>query len=293
MIGQITHYFNTTERDRRWGFQVTGAGHATTEPQQSYPPQAHPRAYNFKWEKGRRLEEFALLYLVKGRGTFESKHQPATSLESGQAAILFPGEWHRYCPAPATGWEEYWVTFGGSIVQGWLRKGFLNPEHPLVANLGLSLAPAFEELLRLAGRRTSQSTFVSSGLCHLLLGQVLNAAKPPQAASEKAVLDAADYLRLHADQPVDLLKLAARFGMSYSGFRRAFARYHDVPPHRFHQQARIALAKELLGNTDLPLKAMAERLHYPSEFYLMQTFKRQTGLTPTQWRNQQQKPPTP
>ncbi len=29
----------------------------------------------------------------------------------------------------------------------------------------------------------------------------------------------------------------------------------------------------------------AERLHYPSEFYLMQTFKRQTGLAPTQWRN--------
>lgn len=75
----------------------------------------------------------------------------------------------------------------------------------------------------------------------------------------------------------------------FSAFRRAFARYLDIPPHRFHQQARIALAKELLGNTELPLKAVAERLHYPSEFYLMQTFKRHTGLTPTQWRNPRQK----
>jgi AraC-like DNA-binding protein len=290
MIGQITYYFATTEEDRQWGFQVTGAGHATTEPYQSYPPQVHPRGYDFKWEKGRRLEEFALLYLVRGRGTFESKHQPATSLESGQAVILFPGEWHRYRPDPATGWEEYWVTFGGSIVEGWRRKGFLNPARPMVTtNLGLSLASTFEELLRLLGQRISRAAFVSSGLCHLLLGRVLNAAKPPQTTSEKAVLDAADYLRLHADQPVDLPELASRFGMSYSGFRRAFARYLDIPPHRFQQQARIALAKELLGNTELPLKAVAERLHYPSEFYLMQTFKRHTGLTPTQWRNQRQK----
>jgi AraC-like DNA-binding protein len=290
MIGQITYYFHTTERDRRWGFQVSGAGHATTEPNQSYPPQVHPRGYDFKWEKGRRLEEFGLLYLVRGRGTFESQHQPSTSLEFGQAAILFPGEWHRYRPDPATGWEEYWVTFGGSIVEGWLRKGFLNPERPLVTtNLGLSLASTFEELLRLLGQRSSQNTFLSSGLCHLLLGRVLNAASPPQSNSEKVVLEAADYLRLHADEPVDLPGLASHLGMSYSGFRRAFAQYLDCPPHRFHQQARIALAKELLGNTDLPLKAVAERLHYPSEFYLMQTFKRQTGQTPTQWRNYRNK----
>lgn len=290
MIGQITYYFNTTERDRRWGFQVTGAGHATTEPHQSYPPQVHPRGYNFKWERGRRLEEFALLYLVGGRGTFESERQSATSLESGQAVILFPGEWHRYHPDPATGWEEYWVTFGGSIVEGWRRKGFLNPERPLITtNLGLSLAPTFEELLRLLGQRTSQPTFLSSGLCHLLLGRMLSAATTPRAYSEKVVLKAADYLRLHADEPVDLPGLASRLGMSYSGFRRAFAQHFDIPPHRFHQQARIALAKEFLGNTDLPLKAVAERLHYPSEFYLMQTFKRHTGQTPTQWRNYRNK----
>lgn len=185
-----------------------------------------------------------------------------------------------------TGWEEYWVTFGGTIVEGWRRNGFLSPGRPVVmSNLGLSLAPTFDELLRLLGQRTSPVTFVSSGLCHLLLGRFLNAAAAPLAPVEKALLEGADYLRLHADEPVDLPGLASRLGMSYSGFRRAFARYLGTPPHRFHQQARITLAKELLGNTELPLKAVAAQLHYPSEFYLMQTFKRQTGMTPTQWRN--------
>jgi hypothetical protein len=25
--------------------------------------------------------------------------------------MLFPGEWHRYSPDPATGWDEHWVAF--------------------------------------------------------------------------------------------------------------------------------------------------------------------------------------
>ncbi len=286
MLGHITYYFNPTESARDWGFQVTSAGHTKSEPHQLYPKNAHPSPNDFTWERGRCMEEFALVYIVDGGGIFEDQRLTNVPVETGHAIMLFPGKWHRYRPHPETGWEEYWVTFGGSIVENWLEKGFLSVDRPVAATqLGLSLAPLFEELLRLMDRRTSQVNMVASGFCHLILGRVLSAATTSRATSEKAVIEAADYLRLHADKPVDLPALAARLGMSYSGFRRAFVQYLETPPHRFHQQARLAMVKELLGNTDLPLKIIAERLHYPSEFYLMQTFKRQTGQTPTQWRN--------
>lgn len=50
MIGQVTHYFTVTARDRRWGFHVSSAGHAIIKPHQSYPPAGHPRGYDFRWE---------------------------------------------------------------------------------------------------------------------------------------------------------------------------------------------------------------------------------------------------
>jgi AraC-like DNA-binding protein len=284
MIRQNSFYFSISERDRRWGFQVTGAGHAETKPAQFYPPR--PGKYDFTWERGRRLEEFALVYLVAGGGKFESEHQSLTTLKAGQALILFPGEWHRYRPHASVGWEEYWVTFGGKMAEAWLRAGFLDPGRPVVReSLGLSLAPAFQELLRQASQKTSHGMFVLSGLCHVLVGRVLAAIHAPHTEkSEEAIMKAADYLRLHADEAVDLPMLARKTAMSYSGFRRAFTRHLGLPPHRFHQQARLALAKDLLATTDLPLKSVAEQLDYPSEFYLMQQFKRLTGLTPTQWR---------
>jgi AraC-like DNA-binding protein len=284
MIGQITRYFNSTQRDRRWGFQVTGAGHAFVEVKAAYPPGAHPENYNFNWERGRRLEEFALLYLTGGEGIFESTHKKATTLRAGDAAILFPHEWHRYRPEEKTGWEEYWVTFSGSIPQKWRKEKFLDPRHPLFTDVGLSLAPTFDELLRLVTRSGPKDDFIMTGLCHVLLGRLLAAPKSRRDSRDKRILDAADYLRLHANEPVDLPELAQRLGMSYSSFRRLFAQYFDVAPHQFHQQARIAFAKELLQSTDLPLKSIAERLSYPSEFYLMQVFKRHTGQTPTHWR---------
>ncbi|MEI6350678.1 MAG: AraC family transcriptional regulator [Verrucomicrobiota bacterium] len=230
------------------------------------------------------LDEFGLLYLVNGRGIFESAHQSATSIEAGSAVFLFPGDWHRYRPDPDTGWEEYWILFGGSVVESWKTEGFLRVDQPVAEiDMGHSLAPIFDELLRLS-QRGNNSSFVASGLCHLLIGRILNAVETPNDRCGRQMQEAADILRLRAGMEVDLQALSIDLAMSYSAFRRAFRRHFGIPPHRFHQQARITLAKELLIGTPLPLKAIADRLSFQSEFYFMQAFKRVTGFTPTQWR---------
>jgi AraC-like DNA-binding protein len=293
MIGQVSRYVTVTRRERRWGFHVTSAGHAVARPGQAYPPATHPRGYDFNWERGRRLEEFALVYLVAGQGIFEADHRPASPVMAGQAWFLFPGEWHRYRPDPATGWEEYWMTFGGTEAERWRKEKFLAPRRCVVGGgLGLSLAPTFEELIRLLYAGKARASFATAGLGHLLVGRALAAleAEPVQGSVERRIREAADALRLQAQTAPDLPCLARRLGMSYGVFRRAFTRHIGLPPHRFHQQARLALVKEMLGETDFPLKKIAEQLAYPSEFYLMQSFKRQTGQTPTQWRKAKQGP---
>ena len=285
MIGSVSQYFAVNSQDRRWGFHVLGAGHAVTPPGQSYPPQPNARGYDFQWERGRVLDEFGLLYLVSGRGVFESTHQSALTIEAGSAVLLFPGEWHRYRPDVDTGWEEYWILFGGTVVETWKKEGFLRMDQPVAGiGLGHSLAASFEELLRLTSQRGNSGSFAATGLCHLLIGRILIAGDALDDSRGRKMQEAADMLQLRADRVVDLQELARHCAMSYSAFRRAFQSHFGIPPHRFHQQARMALAKELLIGTPLPLKAIADRLSFQSEFYFMQAFKRLTGFTPTQWR---------
>jgi AraC-like DNA-binding protein len=288
MPDQECHYLSVSSREQAWEIYVTGAGHAIVEPYEKYPPTRHPAGYDFHWERGRILSEYALLYLVKGAGIFESTHQVSLKVGAGDCLILFPGEWHRYKPEPSVGWEEYWVTFQGGLVQSWKKHKFIRPETPLVSSGNEDLlSPIFEELLRLTASKTRRRPLESAALCHLLIAKSLSTSHRSEKGTTTAerLHAAGDHLRLHPELDIDLPRLAQRFGMSYSGFRRSFTKYFGKSPDRFHQDARVARVKQFLIETDLPLKEIAARLNYSNEFYMMQVFKRHTGLTPTQWRH--------
>jgi len=48
--------------------------------------------------------------------------------------------------------------------------------------------------------------------------------------------------------------------------------------------------KMLLDTTELTVKEIAERLHYDDPSYLCRIFRKQTGLSPMQYRNKAQHP---
>ncbi len=286
MANLCNHYLSVSSRERSWGLFLTGVGHAVIEPDGVYPPIAHPDGYDFQWERGRILDEYALLYLVDGAGVFESAHQTALTIHAGDCLILFPSEWHRYKPEKSLGWEEYWLTFQGGMADIWKRAKLIQMHSPLISSGNQHLlSPLFEDLLRLTKPKSARRSFETAALCHLLLARALSGLGAVSVMSnDERLHEAGDYLRMHPEMDIDLPQLAKQLGMSYSTFRRSFTRHFGSSPDRFHQQARVAKAKQFLIETELPLKSIAERLGYSSEFYLMQVFKRQTGVTPTQWR---------
>lgn len=288
MAEHTRHYVSVSKREKSWGLYVTGVGHVVVGPNEIYPQVLHPTAHDFQWERGRILEEFALLYIVGGSGIFESTHQACSNVHAGDCIILFPGEWHRYKHDKASGWEEYWVTFGGHLVESWRQNNFIHPEFPLLRK-GREhlLSSLFEDMLRLAKQKSGRRSLENAALCHLLIAQLLSVPKKPSHTEAKyeRLHDAGDYLRMHPEDDVDLSKLAKHLGMSYSNFRRSFTKHFGNTPDKFHQDARVARIKQFLIETELPLKEIAEKLHYSNEFYMMRVFKRRTGLTPTHWRH--------
>jgi hypothetical protein len=172
---QANHYLSVSSRERAWGLYVTGVGHAIVEPHGAYPPMPHPAGYDFQWSRGRILDEFAILHLVNGGGSFESANQPILPIAAGDCVILFPGEWHRYKPDEGVGWEEYWITFQGRLAESWMEERFIWPEAP-VFSLGNedSLASLFGELLRMTDPKSSRRALESAALCHLLVARLLS-----------------------------------------------------------------------------------------------------------------------
>jgi len=291
----MSHYVSVSNHEKSWGLYVTGVGRAVIQPNGTYPPVVHPTGYDFKWERGRILEEYGLVYLTAGTGIFESTHQTNLPVGAGDCMVLFPGEWHRYRPDKASGWEEYWVTFQGSLLESWRMARFIQPQTPHFSGVPIPLLlPIFKDMLQHAEHKLHNRRLESAALCHLLMARLLSTSRRPVESDtrEEFLHAAGEHLRLNLEKDVDLEGLAKRLGMSYSNFRRAFTKHFGVSPDRFHQEARVARIKQFLTQTDLPLKEIAARLGYSNEFYLMHVFKHQTGWTPTEWRRRRNSAPS-
>src|SRR5438105_4091980 len=79
-------------------------------------------------------------------------------------------------------------------------------------------------------------------------------------------------------------ELAAVGKVSYSGLRALFQTSGQGTIHGHIQRARIDQARLLLADERLSVKDVAGQLSFSSEFYFSHFFRRQTGMSPTEFR---------
>ncbi|MER7011546.1 AraC family transcriptional regulator [Saccharopolyspora sp. NPDC000359] len=94
-------------------------------------------------------------------------------------------------------------------------------------------------------------------------------------------------LQLIHDAPADqwtVAGLAARCGVSRAGFARRFTELVGEPPMTYLTSWRLALAADLLRESDATIGAVARQVGYGSAFALSNAFKRRYGTSPQEYR---------
>ncbi|QKW09283.1 AraC family transcriptional regulator [Streptomyces sp. NA04227] len=149
----------------------------------------------------------------------------------------------------------------------------------------------------LADPQPGSYTVVSSLLDTLLL-YILRAwwlhedaerGKPAGWAAALADPPVAEALRaIHSDpaRPWTVEELGRRVGLSRAAFARRFQLLVGRPPMAYLTWWRMTSAGSLLRDGDLPLRAVAERTGYASEFAFAKAFKREYGMAPGHYRTQ-------
>ena len=125
-------YLNATKTDMHFGVYVNTVGIQIIKAGEHYPLKDHPSGYFFNVGKGRVLQEFQLLYITKGAGSFTSDRTPKQSLTKGALLCLFPGQWHTYSPSEKIGWNEYYIGFNGPVAELWFRQAGITPDNPVL-----------------------------------------------------------------------------------------------------------------------------------------------------------------
>ena len=243
-------------------------------------------SYSFKPRDGRVLNEYQLVYITKGSGTFAYEGHEIT-VQAGTMLFLFPGVRHHYCPDPRTGWDEYWVGFNGEYIDAWVRKGFFQVDEP-VAHIGLSatIVGLYEEILKFASEEKTGFQILVSGIVTHLLGTVYYKKKNSAFTSylTDKINEARILMRDHVESPLTPEEIASRLGLGYSWFRRMFKEYTGLSPARYQSRLRLARAKELLASSSLSVSEIAFRLSFENAGQFSTFFKNNEGITPTDFR---------
>ena len=126
-------------------------------------------------------------------------------------------------------------------------------------------------------------------LAHHLIYRYSNLSPTPPRSmgglSSRRLKLVLEYIEDTLGQPITLRELAALAGVSARHLERAFRQSTASSPHAYVMDRRLHRARGLLINhPELPIEQIALRLGFSSSSHFSSAFRRQTGLTPTDFR---------
>ncbi len=160
------------------------------------------------------------------------------------------------------------------------RQLTLQDEVQVLPTMG-DLREPFEQLQHIYKNQVYPAVQLKSGL-YALLARLTDAAQAALVAMEDAVV----YIESHLHEKLQVSDLARRASMSETTFRVAFKAVTGDAPNQYILNLRLEKAKEMLANETVSLADVATALAFYDTAFFCKIFKKYTGITPTQYRQQ-------
>jgi len=281
-------YLITNDQDALWGLTVNSVGYQHIEKNAPYPPENHPSSYFFSTERGRVLNEYQLLYISQGKGSFVSTGQKRAEVKEGMMFLLFPGEWHSYKPDENTGWDEYWIGFTGNNIDNRIKNGFFNKQKP-VFSVGIheGIVQLYKEAIGIAQVQMTGFQQMLAGIVNHLLGYAYSQDKHKSFENMEVtnqINKAKIIMTENFQRDITPEDVADRVNMSYSWFRRIFKQYTGFAPSQYILELKTQKSKELLTNTMKTSQEIAFESGFDSADYFCTVFKKRVGYSPIRYR---------
>ncbi len=277
------HYPPLDTTSLRAGCCLTSIGSLAYRSGQKYPQAGHPKDFDFRWQRGRKLPDFALVLIAAGRGQWEAEDSGLQNVAAGDAFFLVPGGWHRYRPAPSVGWTEKWICLQGAILHNLVASGLLPGRcAQLRGGVRSGMEPRLDRLLRdvAAEPGVNHPSWGLRALTVMLECFETDSSNTAPSPRTGATDQALRFIRENAHRPIGVREVAAKCGLERRTLERRFASAGLPPVGRSIILQRIARAEQLLAETGMQVKEVAFASGFGSPQRMIYDFRRVRGTTP-------------
>lgn len=220
-------------------------------------------------------------YIVSGTGTVTIAGQTFHPV-AGDTYFLPPNTTHAYKSDKKDPWEKIWVNISGDAVHALAALYRVDKVYHYPA---LDTADLLMKFQYYASRPNVENmTEKCSSLLVSLFCRMSNSLYTPKAETPSPVRRMLDYINLHETDVIRIEQLAAACEKSTSQAERLFRAEMGIPPYRYILNRKLELAKELLRETGMSVRDIADYLSFEDEFYFSGLFRRKVGVSPSAYR---------
>lgn len=234
--------------------------------------------------------DYQLLYIASGKGHFfiNGKEEIVTA---GHMVLYRPKEMQKYIYYGEDQTEVYWVHFTGSDIKNILKQyHFPSSDHILYTGNSPDYHRLFRRIIQeLQLCKPDYEEYLSMLLreIFILVGRQLKDDKKVSIQTPQEVELAIRYFNEHFSQNISIEEYANSRHMSTCWFIRSFRQHSGITPMQYILEIRIAYAQSLLVTTTYNVTEIAEIVGYDNPLYFSRLFKKQTGMSPSEYRRQQ------
>lgn len=235
-------------------------------------------------------EYFELEIVLSGSGE-QNLNGSVYPLRPGTIYFITPIDFHAVTPTEEL--EVLNVAFAESLISPQLQSHFLNRREDLI----FSSREEADGMVMLIGRLQQECDrldgFAADARKHLLELLMFPIARNVrdtdlQRPSSHRVQDSMRYLFRHFREDVTLASVAEKSGYTPNYFSHLFHESCGIRFVDFLTQLRLNYARTMLLTTTLPVSQIAQSSGFSSPSNFFRAFRKETGLSPLEFRTQHQ-----
>lgn len=236
------------------------------------------------------LRQFNLDFLAVtfgGEAFFMMESKGISSKITPISFVYVPaGERHIYDPDINSKWQNFWVLFDGKAAKQSFKQLIPNPGITSINNI----TKLSEYWLKLSSDMLNDSKIGDEHAFCMLHNILLELWTQKLSFTEKqtspAINETIIFMRNNLRNPeLDFKRLANKNGICPDSLRKRFKRETGIALHQYFIQLKINAAKSMLSNLSYRISDLAEFLGFEDQYYFSRLFKKKTGLSPLQYRN--------
>lgn len=229
------------------------------------------------------FDSFLIMYISKG--TVDVLYEERSfRVDAGNFLLLDCYRPHQYGSSDA--WEASWLHFDGILAREYFQE--------ITSHYGYAFAPdnvrdisnTLEEICSLFRNAGPVIEASLSAQITTILDALLTSVPQDRSSvvCKNTVAGSVAFINEHFHEHLSLQELAEKANLSPYHFTRIFAREIGFTPHQYLINVRVSAAKFMLKSAETSIKDIAFSTGFHSESSFCSTFKKWTGITPSQYR---------